>query len=192
MIRFLLLYLLVVNVITFALYGIDKRKAHRHKWRMSEATLLLWAAAGGSLGAWLAMRLFRHKTLHATFRYGIPIIFLLQVAAAVLLTSCRSPKATPIATTLQPPAADHHYSPTTLLLTYDAQVGKGLILKALRQIKAEVIYDYHNFSGMAIRKPESMSIEETLTYLKKVKGVISVERDRIIQLTDPVRLPMTE
>ena len=57
-------YLLLLNVITFIIYGVDKYKAKRNKWRIPETTLLMLAAVGGSIGAWMAMRVFHHKTLH--------------------------------------------------------------------------------------------------------------------------------
>ncbi|MQN89851.1 DUF1294 domain-containing protein, partial [Prevotella copri] len=57
-------YLLAVNIVTFLLYGIDKYKAKKGKWRISEATLLTMAAIGGSIGAWAGMRLWHHKTMH--------------------------------------------------------------------------------------------------------------------------------
>lgn len=78
-------YLLLVNVIAFVMYGIDKRRAKKDAWRIPEARLLLVAAAGGSVGAWLGMKVWRHKTLHKKFRYGVPAIFLLQVALALYL-----------------------------------------------------------------------------------------------------------
>ena len=71
-------YLILVNLIAFALYGIDKRRAKQGAWRISEYTLLLVALLGGSLGALLGMRYFRHKTRHRKFRYGVPLILLLQ------------------------------------------------------------------------------------------------------------------
>lgn len=64
----LLICLLVINVITFVVYGIDKLKAKKHWWRISEATLLLLAAAGGSIGAWLGMKVWHHKTMHKKFK----------------------------------------------------------------------------------------------------------------------------
>ena len=79
----LLYYLLAINVLTFAVYGVDKWKARQGRWRVPETTLLGLAALGGSVGAWLAMQLFRHKTQHKKFRYGVPVLFVLQVAAAV-------------------------------------------------------------------------------------------------------------
>ena len=78
-------YLLAVNIVTFLLYGIDKYKAKKGKWRISEATLLTMAAIGGSIGAWAGMRLLHHKTMHKKFKYGIPVIIILQVALAVYL-----------------------------------------------------------------------------------------------------------
>ena len=80
-----LAYLLAINVATFLVYGIDKLKAKRAKWRISEATLLLLAAAGGSIGAWLGMKVWHHKTLHMKFRYGVPLILLLQIALIAYL-----------------------------------------------------------------------------------------------------------
>ena len=80
----LLKYILVVNVLTFIVYGVDKGKARRGRWRVPEATLLGLAALGGSVGAWLAMQLFRHKTQKKKFRYGVPAIFVLQLAGVLL------------------------------------------------------------------------------------------------------------
>ena len=78
-------YLLAVNITTFLVYGIDKYKAKKERWRISEATLLLMAVIGGSIGAWAGMRLWHHKTMHKKFKYGIPIIIIMQVALAVYL-----------------------------------------------------------------------------------------------------------
>ena len=78
-------YLLAVNIATFFLYGIDKYKARKGRWRISEATLLLMAVIGGSIGAWAGMQLWHHKTMHKKFKYGIPIIIILQVALVVYL-----------------------------------------------------------------------------------------------------------
>ena len=77
--------LLAVNIATFLLYGIDKYKAKKAKWRIPETTLLLLAVLGRSIGAWAGMRLWHHKTMHKKFKYGIPIIIIMQVALAVYL-----------------------------------------------------------------------------------------------------------
>ncbi len=74
---------LAISIITFALYGIDKYKAKHNKWRISEATLILMAAIGGSVGALLAMLLFRHKTQHAKFTIGVPLILIVQIALII-------------------------------------------------------------------------------------------------------------
>ena len=78
-------FLLAINIATFLLYGIDKYKAKKNQWRISEATLLTMAAIGGSIGAWVGMRIWHHKTMHKKFKYGIPIIIIMQVALAVYL-----------------------------------------------------------------------------------------------------------
>ena len=80
-----LAYLLAINVAAFLVYGIDKLKAKHAKWRISEATLLLLAAVGGSIGAWLGMKVWHHKTLHMKFRYGVLLIILLQIALIAYL-----------------------------------------------------------------------------------------------------------
>ena len=73
------IYLIAVNVVAFFMYGIDKWRAKRSKWRISEATLLLLAVIGGSIGAWLGMKVWHHKTLHKKFRFGIPAIIIIQL-----------------------------------------------------------------------------------------------------------------
>ena len=78
-------YLLAINIATFLLYGIDKYKAKKGKWRISEATLLTIAAIGGSIGAWAGMRLWHHKTMHKKFKYGIPLIIIMQIALVAYL-----------------------------------------------------------------------------------------------------------
>ena len=85
MMNIILYYLLAVNIATFLLYGIDKYKAKKSKWRISEVTLLTMAAIGGSIGAWAAMRLWHHKTMHKKFKHGIPVIMIMQVCLVVYL-----------------------------------------------------------------------------------------------------------
>ena len=81
----LLVWLAAVNVVTFAVYGIDKAKAKRGAWRVPERTLFLLPLLGGSLGALLGMRVFHHKTKHWYFVWGIPLILLAQIALAIWL-----------------------------------------------------------------------------------------------------------
>ena len=75
----LIYYLIGINILTFFVYGIDKRKAEKGSWRILEATLLLLATIGGSIGALFGMKIWHHKTLHKKFRYGIPLILLVQI-----------------------------------------------------------------------------------------------------------------
>ena len=75
----LLYYLIVINIVTFFVYGIDKRKAKQGSWRISEATLLILAVIGGSIGALLGMKVWRHKTMHKKFKYGLPLILIIQI-----------------------------------------------------------------------------------------------------------------
>ena len=83
--QLLLGYLLLMNLIAFVLMGLDKRRARRDKWRISEKTLFLPAVLGGSLGAIAGMRLFHHKTKHWYFRYGLPALLLLQILLVAVL-----------------------------------------------------------------------------------------------------------
>lgn len=78
-------YLLAINVVAFIMYGIDKYKAKKARWRIPEATLLLLAVLGGSIGAWMGMKVWHHKTMHKKFKYGIPAILLIQIALMAYL-----------------------------------------------------------------------------------------------------------
>ena len=78
-------YLAIINVIAIVVYGCDKLCAIQHRWRVPEKTLLAIAVVGGSLGALFAMSLFHHKTLHLKFKYGVPVILILQLAGLVWL-----------------------------------------------------------------------------------------------------------
>ena len=81
----LAVWLLAINLVTFAVYGADKRRARRGAWRVPEKTLFLLPLLGGSVGALLGMRVFRHKTKHWYFVWGVPAILLAQLALAVWL-----------------------------------------------------------------------------------------------------------
>lgn len=76
-------WLVVINLAAFCLFGVDKWKARRGAWRISEAALLLSAVLGGSLGALAGMRVFHHKTLHPLFTITVPLLLVLHVALAV-------------------------------------------------------------------------------------------------------------
>ena len=77
------LYLILINIITFALYAIDKLNAKTDSWRISERMLMLFAVAGGSIGALLGMYICRHKTRKAKFKFGIPVILMLHIAIGI-------------------------------------------------------------------------------------------------------------
>ncbi len=83
----LLYYLIAINIVTLIVYGIDKVKAMKGKWRIPEATLLLLAIIGGSVGAWLGMKTWHHKTMHKKFKYGLPLILLVQIILIALTSS---------------------------------------------------------------------------------------------------------
>lgn len=85
MLSVLVIYLLLINIVTFFVYGIDKRKAQRNRFRIKEATLLLLALIGGSVGALLGMYAFRHKTKKWYFKFGVPLILLSQIALVIYI-----------------------------------------------------------------------------------------------------------
>ncbi|MBQ6836787.1 MAG: DUF1294 domain-containing protein [Clostridia bacterium] len=78
----ILVFLLVMNILAFAMYRLDKYYAMADKWRISEKNLLLVAYLGGSIGAYAAMRIFRHKTKHTKFTLGVPLAIVLHIAIA--------------------------------------------------------------------------------------------------------------
>ena len=75
------IYLVVINIIGFFAMGIDKAKAKAKAWRIPEKTLLSIAVLGGAVGVWLGMEAFCHKTKHMHFKYGVPLIFIIEVLA---------------------------------------------------------------------------------------------------------------
>lgn len=91
-IRILGIYLLAVNIMAFSMFGADKYKAERNLWRISEWQLLLSALAGGSLGAFLGMKLFRHKTRKPKFYIGVPVIVILQFLLMVWIVTTVYPE----------------------------------------------------------------------------------------------------
>ena len=182
------IYLVAINVVTFFVYGIDKWKAKHSRWRIREAALLGLAVLGGSVGAWLGMIVWHHKTMHKKFKYGIPIILIAQIAL-IVMTSCKTRQ-----TTVAVSAPDFQsrqyvpeHSPDVFLVMYDAEIGKEPLLKAIKEYKCEIVYDYRIINGMALKKADDKSLEETMRYFKKIKGVVSVEYDHIYHLTDPIK-----
>ena len=82
-------YLLAINLIGYIIMGIDKKRAIRGAWRISEASLFMVALLGGALGCALGMNHFRHKTKHWYFKYGMPGIFIVQICLAIFLARIR-------------------------------------------------------------------------------------------------------
>ena len=78
-------YIFIINIIAFAVYGIDKRKAIKNRFRIKESTLFLLAILGGSIGALFGMYTFRHKTKKWYFKFGVPLILLLQIALVIYI-----------------------------------------------------------------------------------------------------------
>ena len=184
--QLIFIYLAVINVITFFMYGIDKWKAKRSKWRIRETALLGLAMLGGSVGAWLGMKVWHHKTMHKKFKYGIPLILVAQIVI-ILLASCKTKQTVELSTPIQGQQYEQEHSPNVFLVMYDEKVGKAPLQKAIKAYKCEVIYDYNIINGMALKKPDGKTLEETMQYFKEVKGVLTVEYDRITRLTDPIK-----
>lgn len=84
-ITYIVSYLIIINLIGFAIMGIDKLKAKKRAWRIPESTLFVVALIGGSLGTTAAMHIFRHKTRHWYFLYGMPAILIVQIAIILIL-----------------------------------------------------------------------------------------------------------
>lgn len=182
----ILIFLVVINVVTFFTYGLDKWKARQGRWRIPETTLLLLAVIGGSIGALLGMNVWHHKTMHKKFKYGLPLILLFQIAL-IALTSCKTKHVAEIPASIHDSKYAPEHSPNVFLVMYDAEIGKAPLLKAVKEYRCEIVYDYGIINGMALKKPENKTLEETMQYFKKVKGVTNVEYDKIYHLTDPVK-----
>ncbi len=85
MIKIVLIVMAAMSLISFIVFGIDKAKAKAGAWRISEAALFLLAICGGGVGAFLGMKVFRHKTQHTQFVIGIPAIMIIQLIALGIL-----------------------------------------------------------------------------------------------------------
>ena len=151
------------------------------------------------------INVLNHKILNNKLRSGLPIVLI----ALITLTSCktkqvvepsvpiqdnRSEISAPIpenrkeiSTTIQTNRYEPEHSPDRFLVMYDEKVGKEPLLKAIKKYNCEIIYDYKIITGMALKKPEDKTLEETMQYFRQVKGVTSVEYDYITRLTDPIK-----
>ena len=81
------MYLIVVNLISFTAMGVDKSKSRKRSWRIPESTLFVLALIGGSIGSIAGMHLFRHKTRHRSFLYGMPAILIIQILIVIILAT---------------------------------------------------------------------------------------------------------
>jgi len=80
-----MIFLLLINIAGFAMMGIDKQKARRDQWRIPERNFFITALLGGSLGCYLGMQVFHHKTMHKAFTIGMPAILIIQIIIPVIL-----------------------------------------------------------------------------------------------------------
>lgn len=85
MIKFISIYLLIINIFSFLIMFIDKTRAKHKEWRISEKSLISYAIAGGSIGMLLGMSYFRHKTNHKKFTIGVPTILIIQIILSIYL-----------------------------------------------------------------------------------------------------------
>ncbi len=81
----IVIYLIVINILSLVMMGIDKRRAVNREWRISEKTLFLFAIIGGSIGSIAGMKIFHHKTKHKQFMYGMPLLLILQIILGFLI-----------------------------------------------------------------------------------------------------------
>jgi len=78
-----MVYMILINILAFTIMGIDKKKARNGEYRISERTLWIVAVIGGGTGAYLGMKQFRHKTKHASFKWGLPVLMVIQLGLLV-------------------------------------------------------------------------------------------------------------
>lgn len=121
-------------------------------------------------------------------------VLLIYIVLFVLLCliSCKTEQVEVPSTPLPEHKFVPEHSSNVFLILYDTEIGKEPILKAINEYKCEIVYDYHNMNGMALKKPEDKSLEETMQYFRSVKGVLTVEYDHIIRLDDPVKPRLEE
>lgn len=114
---------------------------------------------------------------------------MIMALLVVIVMSCHASQKSAVPVVNEIGLSDNDYSPTTLIISCDSTVGKQPLREAVQRLGATVVYDYKIVCGMAIRKPDNMTLDEAIEYFSKINGVIAVTRDRIIRLTDPVRPP---
>ena len=112
---------------------------------------------------------------------------LLYIVIFLSVMACGSARKTVQVSTATENEQFQDYAPDRLIIMYAEDIGKEPLIKAIQKYKAEILYDYSIIPGMAIRIPDGANLDDAIKYFKRVKGVVSVEKDHIIRLTDPVR-----
>lgn len=115
-------------------------------------------------------------------------VVLVGLMVIILLISCRAKQTVALsAPVLVRHQVEQEHSPNVFLVMYDTEVGKTSLLDAIKAYRCDVVYDYKIINGMALKKPDDKSLDETMRYFRGVKGVLSVEYDRINHLVEPVK-----
>ena len=111
----------------------------------------------------------------------------LLIITLIALASCKTKQTVALSAPIDSYKYEPEHSPNVFLVMYDKEIGKEPLLKAIKEYGVEIVYDYGMINGMALKKPENKTLEETMQHFKQVKGVTNVEYDHIIRLTDPVK-----
>ena len=111
----------------------------------------------------------------------------LLIITLIALSSCKTKQTVALSAPIDSYKYEPEHSPNVFLVMYDKEIGKEPLLKAIKEYGVEIVYDYGMINGMALKKPENKTLEETMQHFKQVKGVTNVEYDHIIRLTDPVK-----
>lgn len=115
-------------------------------------------------------------------------VVLVGLMVIILLISCRAKQTVVLSAPVQVRhQVEQEHSPNVFLVMYDTDVGKTSLLDAIKAYRCDVVYDYKIINGMALKKPDDKSLDETMRYFRGVKGVLSVEYDRINHLVEPVK-----
>ena len=112
---------------------------------------------------------------------------IILITLAVLFVSCMTRHTVEQSVPIQAQHIEQEHSPDVFLVMYDKETGREPLLKAIKEYQCEIVYDYNFINGMALKKPDAKSLEDTMQFFRGVKGVLTVEYNHIIRLTDPVR-----
>ena len=112
---------------------------------------------------------------------------IILITLTVLFVSCRTRHTVEPSVPIQAQHIEQEHSPDVFLVMYDKKTGREPLLKAIKKFQCEIVYDYNFINSMALKKPDAKSLEDTMHFFRGVKGVLTVEYNHIIRLTDPVR-----